>query len=71
GEGMAFFSPPKVKPVDTVGAGDCFTGWLAVGLAEGLPAPEAVARALRAASLSVTRPGAQEAMPRRREIVPS
>jgi len=60
---------PKVKPVDTVGAGDCFTAWLAVGLAEGLPIEEAARRAVRAASISVTRPGAQSSMPFRREVM--
>lgn len=68
-QGQRHFPTPKVKPVDTVGAGDCFNGWLAVGLAEGLPIEDAIARALRAASLSVTRPGAQSGMPHRREIV--
>ena len=68
GDGVRLFPAPKVKPVDTVGAGDCFTGWLAVGLAERLPIAAAIGRALRAASLSVTRPGAQDAMPRRREL---
>jgi sugar/nucleoside kinase (ribokinase family) len=29
----------KVKPVDTVGAGDCFTDWLATGIAEGMTMP--------------------------------
>jgi ribokinase len=62
------FRAPRVKPVDTVGAGDCFTGWLAIGMAEGLPIAQAVERALRAASLSVARPGAQPGMPYRREI---
>jgi len=62
------FAAPKVKPRDTVGAGDCFTGWLATGIAEGLPIEKAIQRALRAASLSVTRPGAQSSMPLRREI---
>src|SRR5437868_3623887 len=28
-EGMVL--APRVKPVDTVGAGDCFSAWLAVG----------------------------------------
>ena len=63
------FPAPKVKPVDTVGAGDCFTGWLAAGMAEGLATSDAIERALRAASLSVTRPGAQDSMPHRRKIV--
>ncbi len=60
---------PKVRPVDTVGAGDCFTGWLAVGIAEGFPMREAVSRALRAASISVTRPGAQSSLPTRDEVL--
>jgi ribokinase len=59
---------PKVKPVDTVGAGDCFCAWLAVGIAEGLSLEDAARRAVRAASISVTRPGAQAGMPRRREV---
>lgn len=59
---------PKVKPVDTVGAGDCFTAWLAVGIAERLPLDQAVQRACRAAALAVTRPGAQAGMPWRREL---
>ena len=59
---------PKVKPVDTVGAGDCFTAWLAVGIAEGLPLEAAAHRAVRAASIAVTRPGAQPGMPERREV---
>ena len=62
------FSATKVKAVDTVGAGDCFTAWLAVGLAEELTLDAAIARALSAASLSVTRPGAQTSFPCRREV---
>jgi ribokinase len=68
-EGAMRFAAPKVRPVDTVGAGDCFTGWLAVGMAEGLPIREAIVRALKAASLSVTRAGAQASMPLRSEVV--
>lgn len=59
---------PKVRAVDTVGAGDCFTAWLAVGIAENLPLEQAVARACRAAAIAVTRPGAQAGMPWRREV---
>jgi ribokinase len=59
---------PKVRPIDTVGAGDCFTAWLAVGLASGLDAPTAVARATKAASICVTRPGAQTSMPTSKEV---
>jgi ribokinase len=67
--GARHFRAPKVRPVDTVGAGDCFSGWLAVGIAEGLAIEETVERALRAASLSVTRAGAQAGLPHRHEIV--
>jgi ribokinase len=59
---------PKVRPVDTVGAGDCFTAWLAVGLASGMAAPDAVAQAATAASICVTRSGAQAAMPTKKEV---
>ena len=68
GLGIRRFPAPKVKPVDTVGAGDCFTGWLATGIAEGLTMEQAVERAVRAAGISITRPGAQDAMPRREEV---
>lgn len=59
----------KVVPVDTTGAGDCFVGWLGVGVAEGLSLEEAVQRAVKAASLKTTRPGAQDGMPYREEVV--
>ena len=61
----------KVVPVDTTGAGDCFVGWLGVGVAEGLGLEEAVQQAVKAASLATTRPGAQNGMPYREEVVPS
>src|SRR5690606_33857884 len=59
---------PKVKAVDTVGAGDCFCGYLAAGLAEGLDFNAAAQRAVRAASIAVTRKGAQAGMPRADEL---
>ncbi len=59
---------PRVKPVDTVGAGDCFSAWLAVGIAEGMAIRPAAERAVRAASLAVTRAGAQSGMPSRAEL---
>ncbi|MBV8099059.1 MAG: ribokinase [Verrucomicrobia bacterium] len=61
--------PPKVTPVDTTGAGDCFVGWLGVGIAEGLNLEQSVQRAVKAASLKTTRPGAQHGMPYRDEVV--
>ena len=52
-----------VRAVDSVGAGDTLNGALAAGLASGLPLGEAAVRAVAAASLAVTRPGAREGMP--------
>ncbi|MBL8992438.1 MAG: ribokinase, partial [Spirochaetia bacterium] len=66
--GLRKIPAPKVKPIDTVGAGDCFTGWLASGMAAGLTLDEAARRAVRAASISVTRLGAQTAMPYPRDV---
>jgi ribokinase len=62
------FAAPKVKPVDTVGAGDCFTGWLAAGIAAGLSTEISLQRAILAAAFSVTRAGAQTSMPLVRDI---
>ena len=66
--GQRIIPAPKVVPVDTVGAGDCFTAWLAVGIAENLPLDAAVQRAVKAASIAVTRAGAQAGMPLRGEV---
>lgn len=60
---------PKVRPVDTVGAGDCFTAWLATGLAVGMDPTETVSRAVRAAAICVTRVGAQAGMPRAADLL--
>ena len=57
-----------VPVVDTVAAGDCFNGALAVGLAEGMPMPAALRFAAASAALSVTRPGAQPSIPSRSEV---
>ena len=59
---------PEVRVVDTVGAGDTFVGYLAVGLARGAPLAESVDEAVRAAALAVTRRGAQPGIPRRSEL---
>lgn len=57
-----------VVPVDTVGAGDTFNGALAAGLAAGLPLEPACVRAVAAAGLSTTRPGARGGMPTLAEV---
>ncbi|WP_128548074.1 ribokinase [Larkinella soli] len=59
---------PLVTAVDTTAAGDCFNGALAVALAEGRRLPEAVAFACKAASIAVTRMGAQASLPYRHEV---
>lgn len=58
----------KVEAVDTTGAGDTFNAAFAVALAEGKPVRESVRFANRAASLSVTKFGAQGGMPTRDEV---
>ena len=59
---------PKVKAVDTTAAGDTFNGALAVFLSEGKRMEEAARLACIAASVSVTRNGAQASVPFRNEI---
>jgi ribokinase len=59
----------RVQAVDTVGAGDTFVGALAVALAAGVPAAEAVRAAAAAGAAAVTRHGAQTAMPRPADIL--
>lgn len=58
----------RVNAVDTTAAGDCFNGALTVALSEGADLREAVIFASKAASISVTRMGAQSSAPYRNEI---
>lgn len=63
------FQPPfKVEAVDSVAAGDCFNGALAVALLEDQDFAAAVRFASAAGALATTRPGASAAAPTRREI---
>jgi ribokinase len=57
-----------VKAVDTTAAGDVFNGALAVAISEGMELKDAVDFANKAASISVTRMGAQASAPYRKEI---
>lgn len=57
-----------VKPVDTTGAGDTFTGYVLSGLDRGLPIAQAMAQAARAGALMVTRLGAADAIPDLKEV---
>ena len=53
----------KIEPVDTVGAGDTFCGYLAAGLEQGLEFGEALRRAAVAGSLACLTRGAQPSIP--------
>lgn len=59
------FSVPahKVTPIDTVGAGDTFCGYLAASLDAGMGLEQAMRRAAVAGSLACLNPGAQPAIP--------
>lgn len=66
--GTQNYSSYKVQAIDTTGAGDCFNGYLAGLLAKGKNISEAIAYANRAASLCVTKKGAQESIPTKEEV---
>jgi ribokinase len=58
-----------VKTVDSTAAGDVFNGALAVSLSEGKELIDAVRFACEAATISVTRLGAQSSIPFRNELI--
>lgn len=61
--GIGVIPPYPVAPVDTTGAGDCFTGSLAAALSKGMDLAGALKVASVAAALSTMKKGAQESMP--------
>ena len=66
---LRFTTPaPVVKAVDTTAAGDTFSGAIAVALTENMLWEQAVPFAVKAASISVTRMGAQASVPYRKEM---
>ena len=66
--GTRHFEARKVQAVDTTAAGDTFIGALGALLVEGRSMGEALAHAIRAAAICVTRAGAQASMPSREEV---
>ncbi|MBV2185845.1 MAG: ribokinase [Rhizobium sp.] len=58
----------KIEPVDTVGAGDTFCGYLAAGLDQGFSFEQALRRAAVAGSLACLKPGAQPSIPTADEV---
>ncbi|HEU5102787.1 MAG TPA: ribokinase [Roseiflexaceae bacterium] len=64
------FAPAfRVEAVDTVAAGDAFNGGLAAAQDAGLPLEQAIRWGMAAGALSVTKPGAQQSMPTREELL--
>lgn len=68
GRRLAEAAPPRVHPIDTVGAGDAFMGALVVGMIEARPIEQALERACAAGALATTRPGAQPSLPTAAEV---
>lgn len=68
GERSRHFPARTVEAKDTTAAGDCFNGALATALAEGLTLDAAIAFANVAASIAITRIGAQASLPTRAEV---
>jgi ribokinase len=66
--GYGYVEAPSRKAIDTTAAGDCFNGALAVALSENKSLEEATRFACKAASLSVTKVGAQASMPTLQEL---
>lgn len=60
---------PRIAPVDTVGAGDTFCGYLAAALLEGMDWPAALDLAVRAGATACLKPGAQPAIPLRGNVL--
>jgi ribokinase len=67
-EGTISVPAHKVEPVDTVGAGDTFCGYLAAALDAGLDLETAMRRAAIAGSLACLKPGAQPAIPLKADV---
>jgi ribokinase len=68
GDAVTEIPATPAKAIDTTGAGDAFTGALAVGLTTGHSLAEAAARASVAAAGSTTRRGAQPSYPTQEEL---
>lgn len=67
GQNQIFPAIP-VTPVDTTGAGDTFTGYVLAGLDRGMPMPQAIMQATRAAAIMVTRHGTADVIPDLKDV---
>ena len=68
GSELVFQPAFPVQAVDTTAAGDCFLGYYAAALAEGLPFARALKLASAASALAVQRQGAAPSIPLRSEV---
>ncbi|WP_404422643.1 ribokinase [Thalassospira australica] len=69
GEQSGMVPPFDVSAIDTVAAGDCFNGGLAVALHEGWSLRDAVRFACATGALATTRYGAADAAPTREQVL--
>ena len=69
GSETGFVEPFAVEAIDTVAAGDAFSGGLAVALAEERPLAEAIRWGAATGALATTKIGASSAMPTRTELM--
>lgn len=67
-KGSAIYPTRKVEAVDTTAAGDCFNGAFVTALSQGKEEGEAILFANTAASIAVTRKGAQSSIPWKKEV---
>ncbi|MCC5805620.1 MAG: ribokinase [Opitutales bacterium] len=68
-DGVALRIPAeRVSAVDTTAAGDTFIGFFVAAVMDGVDLEAATRRAVRAAAMCVTRPGASGAIPHMREL---
>ncbi len=68
GENIKHTPARKVKAVDTTAAGDTFIGAFLVYLGEGMSTAEAAIFATNASAITVSRPGAADSIPSKREV---
>ena len=68
GQGPIHVPAVPVKPVDTTGAGDTFTGYVLAGLDAGMAIEDAMALASKAGALMVTRHGTADVIPTIQEV---
>lgn len=67
-QGFFRATSPTIDPVDTVGAGDTFCGYLAAARAEGMDWPGSLDLACRAGALACLTKGAQPSIPDRAQV---